>query len=481
VSKFLPEAFQYLGLWILCCFLLQAWFGWKLVGVVSSDIAICSLGSALYLFSPPMLARLQAHTSLVSHFFVLAALYFYFRPPRRTALAWALLLGATALTHPYLLAMNLCIWGASLVRNHRAHRRARPGAASAELAVVTVIVASCCWQAGYFEAGRTGVVNGFGEYGMNLLGLFDPDRWSYVLPDLTDNSNGAPVNEGFNYLGLGTIGLLIFSVVAARWDWLRGVLVRHLPLIVALGGLSALAVSNHVAFGTASVDVWIPRRLHDGLSPIRASARMFWPVFYLILLVLVWRVVVRLPRNSAIALLALALAVQIADTSRGWVDVGARFERPPSSVIPTPLKDPFWDVVATRYAAVKRLMPGSEVPDWPVFASFAARKHLATDIVYLARVGRVAEERAMRDSEAVLASGRYDENTLYVVEPRRVPQVLRTLDRANDLFAQIDGFFVVAPGWKHCAACGGGPPEYAAGSSNPSSSPYLRVDRTTHL
>src|SRR5690606_34749860 len=105
------EAFQYFGIWLLTCFVLQAWFSWKLLSLISESVLIRTLGIGFFLLAPPMLWRLTAHTSLVGHFFIITALYLSIRPHlHRRKLAWGTLLTAAALVHAYLLAMVFLIW-----------------------------------------------------------------------------------------------------------------------------------------------------------------------------------------------------------------------------------------------------------------------------------------------------------------------------------------------------------------------------------
>ncbi|WP_404813278.1 DUF6311 domain-containing protein [Chlorobium phaeovibrioides] len=48
VSSLLPHTFQYFGLWILSCFILQAWFAWKLIGLISEHVLIRALSAGLF-------------------------------------------------------------------------------------------------------------------------------------------------------------------------------------------------------------------------------------------------------------------------------------------------------------------------------------------------------------------------------------------------------------------------------------------------
>ncbi|NEH54083.1 hypothetical protein GR210_35540, partial [Rhizobium leguminosarum] len=135
----------------------------------------------LFVFSPPMFLRMGGHLSLSGHFLILAALYLALRPGlQKRRLAWGVLLAATALVHAYLLAMVALIWLADLASQAMKRRLSRRGALI-ELGGLFVLVAFCCWQAGYFSVGGGTVAGGFGLYRLNVMSLVNPSGWSYTL------------------------------------------------------------------------------------------------------------------------------------------------------------------------------------------------------------------------------------------------------------------------------------------------------------
>ena len=89
----LAEPFQYFGIFIFISIVLQALFGWAIVGLITTQTALRAFGAGLILFAPPMLFRLHGHISLTAHFLVLAGIYLALHPrwSSRTS-AWAVLL-----------------------------------------------------------------------------------------------------------------------------------------------------------------------------------------------------------------------------------------------------------------------------------------------------------------------------------------------------------------------------------------------------
>ena len=70
----LPDPGQYLGAWLLACYVLQGVFGVLLLRHVTADPALQTLGAALLVQTPALLFR-TGHTALCGHWLLLAALW----------------------------------------------------------------------------------------------------------------------------------------------------------------------------------------------------------------------------------------------------------------------------------------------------------------------------------------------------------------------------------------------------------------------
>ena len=347
-ASLFPQVFQYTGIWLLTCFLLQAWFGWKLIGLITKEPVIRVLGSGLFVFSLPMLFRLSGHFSLVGHFVILAAIYLSFRPLRKAGLmAWAVLLVVAAMVHAYLLVMVAAFWVTDLFRGGLEHKRI-PLHLWSEFGAVLIIVGLACWQVGYFSVGSSAAGDGFGHYRMNLLSIFDPNGWSFVLNDIP---GGPGEYEGFNYLGLGVIFLLLFGVpaIVSGEIGLLHATRRHAILLLPLASLALFSLSNQVGIGQFEFTVSLPEPLTGLAAIFRSSGRMFWPVFYFILLLSIFIVVRGNNRRGAILLLTIALVAQVLDTRAKWEQLRAEFMVSPAAQWPTSMKAVFWEEAAQRY------------------------------------------------------------------------------------------------------------------------------------
>ncbi|RON20215.1 hypothetical protein BK660_14200 [Pseudomonas brassicacearum] len=457
-ASLLPTPFQYFGLWFLACFVLQAWFAWKLVGLVSSHVGIRAVGTALFLFVPPMIMRLPFHLSLGGQFLVLASLYLGLHPNLcRRRLAWGALLAAAALIHAYFLAMVAAIWIADLMTGFF-KKKLTLRSAAIELIGLFALVSFCCWQAGYFSVGSGAVSDGFGLYSMNLLSLVDPGnwagQWSYVLKDLPGVQGLGDV-EGFLFLGLGLIMLGLCALVGLlRGNTGFAQRLRQRPiLLAALLGLSLFAISSHVTLGSLEWTFALPQWVISVANIFRASGRMFWPVYYAMIFAIIFLVIRANTPRTAVSLLSLALLIQVLDTHAGWAGVRKQLMAEPAAQWASPMVDPFWKSAAAHYRNIRWIVPQNQAPQWMSVADFAGVHGLATNAVYLGRVDTTNAIKSEQQAAEEMASGKYAADSLYLLDERAVIQAARSVDTQTDLFARIDGFTVLAPGWKQCSTC----------------------------
>lgn len=455
-SFLLPEIFQYFGVWILLCLCLQAFFAFKLLGLFSEDATIICLASTFFVVSPPMLFRLFGHYNLVAHFLILCALYLVLKPHNtQHATKWSITVGVAALIHPYLLAMVGIIYIGDALS-----RLIKKGISKVRLLRMSVAVLATtlvsCWLAGYFTAADSYSLGGFGLYRMNLLSLIDPLGWSYVLPNLP---RGPGDYEGFNYIGLGMLLLIVpvLFIFARNPRALTKIASEHIVFGLLLVALTLFALSNRIGLGSAQIEIAIPKVVGSLAEILRSSGRLFWPVFYVIYLVILFVLIRNVRRPVLIIILAAALIIQFADTSNGWSKNRSLLMAAPSSTWPTPLIDPFWNEAAEKYDKVRWLLtpfpPQQDLDRWKTVADYAIRSKLPTDAAYLARIDSQGIEQATVKRRDALSFGVFEADSLYFLDASQLLQVALNIDPNRDLLALIDGFGVLAPGWKSCPEC----------------------------
>ena len=175
---------------------------------------------------------------------------------------------------------------------------------------------------GYFEIRIVDTFAlGFGTYKLNLLSIFDSTishsniSWSWIIPDLK-LANGEEL-EGFNFLGLGGIILIILGIYSLLTQRKIKLFKNNLfdnGIYFAIIILFLLSLSNNVAIGKTEV-LSIP--LSDylyGPYIIRSSGRLFWIVSYFIIFLSIFFINIRFRKNSS-SIFFIILIIQLLDIS----------------------------------------------------------------------------------------------------------------------------------------------------------------------
>jgi hypothetical protein len=452
----LPTPFQYFGLWIVACFMLQAWFAWRLLGLVTSNNAVRSLGLVFFVLAPPMLLRLGGHMGLVGHWIVLAAIYLYLRPEKQRQVAhWALLLAVTFDVHPYLFAIAAAIWLADMVQRYAlvsADNAASPAARGGLCLLECVAVGSACalaaWLAGFFMISSHGLqAAGFGYYKTNLLALVNGAGWSWF----GFNFPVAPgEDEGFNYLGMGGMLLVVVAVVLRLMHRDRpSKALMSWPLVVAVVALALAAVTPNVGIGAVQWHMPLPEKIWAKLAsfPLQSSGRLFWAAYYLVLLAAIFAVLRALSLRGQMLVLAAAVLLQCLDLHASLLGLRTLLVDRNAQSLPG-LHGAFWDAAGQRYRTLRRL-PYIHVEGYGLapLAFYANSHRMGTDVVQLARMdyGRLLDLSGQVQSE--LLADQLDPDTLYILDDREL-DVARVATNAHQaaLF-RLDGLNVLAPGW----------------------------------
>lgn len=326
----LPATFQYFGLYSLLCYMLQGAAGYLLVRYKTGSRPYAVLSSVFFCFSPILIERALRHTALASHWLVLFSILVYLMhrdQPRAVNWAWLTLLEVLAIgIHPYFLPMVVCFSALCLLAE-LGRRRFWAAAAFLGQQAATVFAG---FILGVFGRGDSVPRSGFGHYSMNLNAPFNPRSlggysWSRTLPPLPQILGNY---DGFNYLGLGMLLLVLLVAVLclyrlgkkgpARWGVLARTLLQNGWLLLACLGMTLFALSNVVTCGDeVLLEYPLPQAVLKLCNIFRASGRIFYPVYYLVFLAglcLLWRLWPALhTRRGACAVCTLLCAVQLWD------------------------------------------------------------------------------------------------------------------------------------------------------------------------
>jgi hypothetical protein len=456
IRSWLPANFQYAGMWLFACYALQGYFACRLLALFTSRKSVLAAGVLLFLLSPIMLFRAPAHLALTAHWIVLAAIYLYYAAPERLRLLqWLLLLWLAPLVHAYLMFMAYAIWAAYLFR-HGVLDRCWSGA---RLLVLVIGAAAgslmVMWLAGYFMDMEVSA-GGFGYYSMNLLAPLLPiGAGPFLLHAPLAATSGQ--YEGFNYLGLGVLLALFAAAVSTldRWrhqppaevgTWRR---MPDLALILCCLVLTVLAVSTTVTLGSHVLfSVALPAAIDRALNVFRASGRLFWPVYY-VLLLSAMRGLTRLSGPICRRLLVLVVLIQLVDV---WPYLHAMRDASVAKVahdhFPV-FPSSFWAQARARYPNIY-VIPGKyEENERVAYESLAVRYGFSIDTAYYARLPAAAHQVARQQRHELFYQGVLDPHGLYLIQAAAsvgVGSAQRLLPPTTGV-GDVDGFTVVAPGW----------------------------------
>lgn len=459
----LPATFQWFGWYTFGCFVLQGAAGGLLTargGKGRGAVALSGLLSgALFACLPTLWERAFRHTALASQWLFLFALFAWLES--RAALsaggkargwaAWFPVLGFAAVgIHPYFLPLVLVC--ALLAAIDRGRLTRRWGAAALQFGAAVATSALGGVLCGALGAGGGVSREGYGEFSMNGNALWNPSSrggytWSRLLP--AQPQIGGQY-DGFNYLGLGVLGLLAAALVLAfaasmrRRQAVAAWWRRNAPAFAACVLLTLFALSNTVSYGGACFTMPLPGPLLALCGVFRASGRMFYLVAAI---ALTWALgtlrgalETLLPRRGGAAFcaaLAILLGVQAWDLSAAAAEKRAKFS-PETPIVETVANAAETSALGASHT---KLLAAGDVRDdrLRTLAILAGKQGLATnlDIAVSGQHNAAAQNRA--DTAAALLAGQYEPDAVYVTTDGGV------WESWQQIFAGEEGlsFFVV--------------------------------------
>ncbi|MGV7221757.1 MAG: DUF6311 domain-containing protein [Nitrospinales bacterium] len=445
-SSYLPEIFQFHGIWILACYVLQGFFGALFLTRITDNKLIIILGSLFFILNPVLVQRSAYHLNMTSHWLILAGLYLYFgRYSASLNCKWIALLVAAVLINFYILAMLLVIWAAYLIKSWLEDRNVYGILICSSAVFISVLFSM--WATGYFMLKPGHVVSGgFGLYSMNLISPFNPapyDFFSFLKPAKIPYRQ----YEGFSYLGVGAFVLISFSLFAGRKGKMKFVPVISLPLIGAALILSALAISNKVELaGSVLFTIPLPVTVENALNSLRASGRLFWPVTYMIIFSSIFFLRNHFNSQKTSLIIFVALIIQVVDFYPWYnrVEDTTIDERIVKSHIWEnlfPLKSTSWEKISDHTKQIIFIPPDRYEDEYVPFALLAANTNQTINVGYSARTD-ITKRNAYRNQLInEFLSGQLKDDALYVI----MDPSLMQREFPSHQTGVIDDYLIVAP------------------------------------
>jgi len=438
----LPMEFQYFGLWVLACFVLQGVVACVLLTKLNVTGWCCWVGVLLFVTSPILSFRFAqlGHQDLVAHWLILLALVLYLDTRLRVLRLTTLLLLALSI-NAYIFVIVASILIAHLIALLMAQGGHASAVQVARGAVLMFAPSAVAYAAfGYLSWGDD--IVGVGQFRLSL--------GAFVARDYG--------GEEFAYLGLGSlvaIGLAAVSFVLTKQRLAR----NWVPLVAVAVALFMVALSNEISLGVWSVEYPLPDWATSLRQVVRVANRLAWLPYYLLVIAGIAgisRMTGRLGHLMPVVLIGVVV-LQLSD--RVPAIVASRTGVLRAEATWSVLQDPRWatwqksvdQVVLYPVFDVQGPKTGSdsavlaETQDWFDIMWWAAEANLPTNFSYRSRpVGAVVERENDRLRQQ-LTTGKLDERAIYITASRDEWRPVVDLLPASMDTVFVDGLYVIYP------------------------------------
>ena len=278
---------------------------------------------------------------------------------------------------------------------------------------------------GYFEIRIVDTLAlGFGDHKLNILSILDPIikseniNFSHFLPDIDLSLQEEA--EGFNYLGLGQILMIIFALTLFLIKR-SNIKIQSLKnnkeikfLIIISVVMTFWALSNQISFGSNTlIEIPLHKYIYGALSMFKNTGRMFWIVNYFLIILSIIVIFICFEKKNSIIIISLFLAIQVTDISKGINAYSNPFRTTNKSEL---LQDEIWKELFTKYKVIKTTYPKA-YSDFFTKLSYAIEKNniKKTNIVKMARMNRKAAADAKYDLYNSFNNLELSDETIYVI------------------------------------------------------------------
>jgi Family of unknown function (DUF6311) len=452
ISPLLSDDFQYLGLWLLSCYLMAAHYTLKIFGLYKIPVYAGLLGVILVVANPVLFYR-GMHPALCAHGFILAALYYYLVPAtadtvkkiNRAQLWLALLSG---LINPYLC---LIVLGFSFILPAKEYfyNKLITGRQAILYPLLTCVYVVISWLlVGMISLGhgeRLDVKDGYGLYGFNYNSFFNSGGFSAFLPGMPWVSPHQ--YEGFMYMG---VGIMLLIAIALVYFLIKGKPVQFfkthkwlLPLFILAVVFSLFATSHIVTYGDHVLfEVPIPGILKKLGNIFRASGRFYWITYYLLILFfIIVFLKAKVPVWAKTAVMALLVLLQVYDTHR-------LFEKNlPSGGYDSPLAEAEWNAVLPNFKRIVTYPPFNNHllnnMDYQDLSFLAVKNHMPLTVGYTARENGYAYKKYTDALNTAITAGTLNPDELYVTTSEHLDAFDAMLNRHQLTAQYLDGYYLL--------------------------------------
>ena len=455
-KSYLSENFQYFSLWIFLCFFLQSYLSYLIIYKTTNDIYYSLISSFIFTLAPIFIYRLGFHLSLGGQWLILLGYYIIFHiDNERKKYFWIFLLILSTLVHLYFTVMLFAMYGLSLIQIILKDKKIIKLIVNLSLSIIVVLISMFVF--GYFTTPLTSTVSvGYGTFGLDILGIIDPQtnhselNWSYFL----SNKKGTGI-EGFNYLGLGCIILLltaltIYSIkIFTIKNYFKDTISKNISIILIALFLTCWSITTSVYLGGEKIfNPTLNDYIFGALSIFAATGRFFWPVYYLLIILSLVYIYKNFKKKHTFLIIVVIFLIQIIDILPG---LNNYFLHKNHITKPKILQDEIWKKIPKDYEKFRTTYLYHNYGS--IFTSlghFLGTSNInKTDIILVAGLDRSKAALARYNFNQALYDKKIPRDTAYVIDNLgHLKQLKYFLKNTDDGFFYRDNLWLLLPGKK---------------------------------
>ena len=453
IRGILPARFQYFGIWGVLCFALQGGIAAVILKKYIKNLILVLLSTIFIIICPPMLRKMFNHTALAAHWIILLSLAIWvyrhkFKRTRSKIITWTIINILGVLIHPYFIPMIMTVMLGFFIDELIYDKKIKDAIFTCISSIISIVIVF--WAIGGFT-GESAEAQGLGEFSMNINSLFNPMGWSSFFKDLPIANVGQ--YEGFQYLGLGIIVLLILLIILLscknifkkrkiRKELVADRVKKIISPLIVFVILLTISLSNIITFNDKIIyEYKLPMSIESIFNIFRSTGRLFWPITYII----IFSVIIIILKNIkslkfAILILSCTLFIQVIDLSNKFEEISNKFKT--NITFNTTIKSDFWNAVGENFKHIM-ILP-AYISDYSYFS------RLATDYDMTLNTGSYArgpyDEIATIASQAVgnLKAGKSDNDTIYIIQHFNVlVDIMINAPKDKYTVIKVDKYFVL--------------------------------------
>ena len=452
-KSFIPGNFQYFSFWYLICIYLQLFFSFKILKKFTNSDPHSLIGSLFFLIAPIFIFKVNWHAAVAGHWILLFTLYLVLmKKVDKTKLSWTFIIIFSSLVNYSFTALILVVYFLFRILNLKFNKQ-NIFEFFKDFVLIFLILISVLYIVGYFEVRPLDVVGvGFGYYKLNLLSIFDPvnsaDKisWSWFLPDIK-LSLGEEL-EGFNYLGLGCIMMLIFALILLFNKKYKPKLFsiknnKEIKFFIIISVFLTLwALTNKISFGSYTLlEIPLNKYIFGILSTAKNTGRYFNIVYYFLLIISIVIIFKCFSKKNSLLIITLFLIVQVVDTSAG---IKQRIKLFTPLNKESCIKDHIWNDLFKKYSTVKTTYPISWSQFFGCFSYAIENNNVKkTNIVAFGRMNR---KKAAEGRYALYNSFRTKNlapDTVYLIDQAHIVHLKHLFQNKNVGFFYRDSVWAM--------------------------------------